>query len=149
MIFNEEVKPSGHITFKLIGPDGKVKETREIKNLIVTAGKDYLANWLNQGTQSDYFMRYIALGTGSTGALTTDTALDVEAGDRVEAAISGSGSQFVRQATVPADGVARAITEAGLFSAVTGGTLFARQVFAVINKGVSDALQVTWRITLS
>lgn len=40
-----------------------------------------------------------------------------------------------------------AITEAGVFTASSGGTMLARQVFAVINKDSDDSLEITWEIT--
>ncbi len=149
MEINNKLKPTGYINIKLISSDGIVKDERNIHNLIVDAGKNALAAWLVPGTQSDYFMRYIALGTGSAAAQASDTTLNTEAGTRVAGALSSSSNQLTVQATIPSDGVARAIVEAGLFSALVVGTLFARQTFAVINKGVSDSLQVTWRVTLS
>ena len=42
-----------------------------------------------------------------------------------------------------------AITEAGLFNAVTGGTMLCRTVFSVVNKGASDSMTITWTVTVS
>ena len=143
------IKISGRIDLKLIGPDGRVKAGRSIDNLIVTAGKNALALWLTQATQADYFMRYITLGTGSTAVQASDTTMDVENATRIAGALSSSSNQLTVQATIPAGNATGAIVEAGLFSAVTSGTMFARQTFAVINKGSGDSLEITWRITLS
>ena len=42
-----------------------------------------------------------------------------------------------------------AITEAGIFNASTGGDMFARTKFAVVNKGAADSMTITWTITVS
>lgn len=41
------------------------------------------------------------------------------------------------------------ITEAGLFSASTGGTMFARQVFGLVSKSGTDTLVVTWQVSFA
>ena len=42
-----------------------------------------------------------------------------------------------------------AVTEAGLFTAASVGTMFARQVFGAYNKAAGDTLVISWTITLS
>ena len=45
--------------------------------------------------------------------------------------------------------VANALTEAGIFNASSAGTLLCRTVFSVVTKGASDAMTITWTVTLS
>jgi len=145
----DTLKVTGHINFKLFDKDGAFKDERDINNLVVTAGKNYLAAWLAAASQADYFMKYVALGEGLTAAQSTDLALETELTSRVIGTISSSTNVWQNQATFGPGVNTGAITEAGLFSASTLGTLFARQVFAVINKSAGDTLQVTWQITIS
>ena len=145
----QDVKVTGHISLRLLGPDGALKETREIKNVVVTVGKSYLAEWLTQATQADYFMRYLALGTGTTAASASDTALETELSTRVAGTLSFSTNVWQNQATFGPGVDTGAITEAGIFTASTAGTMFARQVFPVVNKGAGDSLQLTWQVTFS
>jgi hypothetical protein len=42
-----------------------------------------------------------------------------------------------------------AVVEAGIFNAASAGTMLCRTVFAVVNKGVDDAMTITWQITVS
>jgi hypothetical protein len=42
-----------------------------------------------------------------------------------------------------------AITEAGVFNALTAGTMLCRTVFSVINKGALDTLVITWKVTVA
>src|SRR6185295_9618853 len=146
---DESVKLSGYIRFDLYNENGKLKDTREIKNVIVTVGKAYLATWLTAATQSGPFMSYIGLGTGSTAATSADTALETELPTRVQGTLTPSTNVWQNQATFGAGINTGAITESGIFSAPSAGAMLARQVFSVINKTSTDVLQVTWQVTLS
>lgn len=145
----EGLTPKGRIKFDLYDSSGKLKESREINNVVVTVGKNFLATWLTQSTQADYFMRHIALGTGTNAATAADTALQIESATRVAGTLTPSGNIWQNVALFGPGVNTGAITEAGIFSASVAGTLFARQVFAVINKAAGDSLQVTWQVTFS
>lgn len=150
---NESIKLKGSVKVQLIGPDGKVKQEHEDHNLIVTVGKNYLATWLAAATQSIYFMSYIALGTGVTAPSSGDTALQTEFSGggyaRVQGALVASTNTWTNTATFSPGNGTGAVTEAGLFSALTVGTMFARQTFAAYNKAAGDTLTVVWTVTLS
>lgn len=146
---SENFKATGHITIKLFDENGNLKTERDIKNVVVTVGKNYLANWLTAATQADYFMRYIALGTGTNAAVAGDTALQTELATRVAGTLTSSTNVWQNVASFGAGVNTGAVTEAGLFSASSAGTMFARQVFSVINKAAGDSLQVTWQVTFS
>lgn len=145
----DQIKLSGNINFKLFDETGNLKDEKDIKNVVVTVGKSYLALWLTAATQSDYFMRYIGLGTGTNAAVAGDTTLQTELATRVAGTLSSSTNVWQNQAIFGAGVDTGAITEAGIFSASTSGTLMARQTFAAVNKGALDTLQVTWQITIS
>lgn len=142
-------KATGHINIKLFDKDGNLKDERDIKNVVVTVGKNYLATWLTAATQSDYFMRYIGLGTGNTAATASDTALQTELSTRVAGTLTPSSNVWQNVAAFGPGVDTGVITEAGLFSASSGGTMFARQVFGAITKNAGDSLQVTWQVTFS
>lgn len=145
----EIVTPKGRIKFDLYDSSGNLKETREINNVVVTVGKNYLATWLTAATQADYFMRYIGLGTGTNAANASDTTLQTELSTRVAGTLTPSSNVWQNVASFGPGVDTGAITESGIFSASTSGTMFARQTFAVINKGAGDTLQVTWQVTFS
>lgn len=149
MELNEKAIATGHINFKLFDAEGNLKEERDIKNVVVTVGKVYMATWLAAATQADYFMKYVGLGTGTTAASASDTALETELATRATGTITSSGAVWQSVSTFNAGVDTGAITEAGIFSASSSGTMLARQVFSAINKGASDSLQVTWQITIS
>ena len=148
MNINQGIKLSGHIKFELKDAQGNVKDVRDIQNVVVTVGKTYLADWLTQATQSDFFMQYIALGTGTSAAMASDTALETELPTRVVGTLTSVLNVWQNQASFGPGVNTGAITEAGIFSESVAGTMLARQVFAVVNKAAGDTLTVTWQITL-
>jgi hypothetical protein len=149
MLNQELFKATGFISIKLFDKDGNLKDQRDIKNVVVTVGKNYLAAWLAAASQAGYFMQYIGLGTGTNAAVAGDTALQTELATRVAGTLSSSTNVWQNVAVFGAGVDTGAISEAGLFSAGAAGTLFARQVFSVINKAAGDSLQVTWQVTFS
>lgn len=138
----------GRFSLKLYGPDGQLKDERQIKNVVTTAGLTALAAWLAASSQSTAFMRYIGIGTGTTGALAADTALETEASRKL-GSVSSATVVFTNTVTFGAGEGTGAITEAGLLSAAAAGTLFSRQTFAAVNKAAADSLVVTWNVTFS
>ena len=146
---NEPLKIKGHINLKLYDKNMKLKSEVDKDNVVVTVGKNFLATWLAAATQSTEFMNYVQLGTGTTAAAAGDTDLETPLSPRVAGTLSSSTNVWTNQATF-APGVATgAITESGLFSALTSGTMFARQTFPVQNKLAGDTIVFTWNVTLS
>ena len=142
---------SGRVTLTLRDAKGQVKK-EEVCNTIVTAGKTFLAAWLAAATQATPFMNYVALGTGTTSPTVSDTTLQTALGTRKAGTITSSTNVWQNQVTFgPAEPAAGTnnITEAGLFSAITSGTMLARVVFTAIGKEAGDSLTITWQVTLS
>jgi hypothetical protein len=94
-------------------------------------------------------MQYIGLGTGTNAANASDTDLQTPLATRVAGTLSSASNVWQNIASFGPGVNTGAITEAGIFSVASGGTLMARQVFGTITKGAGDSLQVTWQITLS
>jgi hypothetical protein len=90
------------------------------------------------------------LGTSSTAAAGGQTALVSQTASRVALSSTTVTSNAVQYITIFTAGVCTgAITEAGIFNASTSGTMLARTVFSVVNKGASDAMTITWTITIA
>lgn len=149
----ETLKITGHINIKLFGPDGALKQEIDKSNLVVTVGKSYLATWLAAATQSTEFMSYIGLGTGMTAPVVGNTTLQSEFSGggyfRPVGVLTSSTNTWQNQATFGPGNGTGAITEAGLFSTVTLGTMFARQVFSVVTKGAGDTFILTWQVSFN
>jgi hypothetical protein len=116
-------------------------------NLIVTVGKNFLADWLT-AVQSSAFMPYTAVGTGATSPIAGNTALQAEVA-RVANTPDSTLNVLTLSVTFDPGVATGAITEAGLFSAASMGTMFSRVVFSVQNIAAGDSLIVNWAITLS
>lgn len=148
-MLNESLKLKGHINIKLFNEAGELKQEVDKDNVVVTVGKNYLASWLAAASQAGYFMQYIGLGEGTTAAQSSDTALETELSLRVAGNVTSSTNVWQNQATFGAGVDTGAITESGLFSASSGGTMLARQVFPVVNKLAGDTIVFTWQITIA
>ena len=147
----EQLKAAGKLSIVLKDEKGAVKETREIKNLVVNTGLAHITSRL-LGTSSNV-MSHMALGSGTTAAAAGNTALESQLGSRdalTSSTQSGTNNEsIVYVATFSAGEGTGAVTEAGIFNASTSGTMLCRTVFSVVNKAAGDTLQVTWTVTFS
>lgn len=120
---------------------------QEIPNLVVTTGKGYVASRMKDATATA--MSHMAIGTGSTAAAASDSALGTEAGRVTLTSTTVSANEVEYVATFAAGTGTGAITEAGILNASSSGTLLCRTVFSVVNKGSADAMTITWTVTVS
>jgi hypothetical protein len=143
-MINDQISLKGALT---ITKNGEV--IREIDNLVVTAGKELLASRLAGNSGS--VISYMAVGTGTTAAAVGNTTLATEL-DRNALSVNGgtaSGAGVTYATTWLAGDATGALTEAGLFTASSGGTMLARTVFAAVNKGADDLVTISWTVTVS
>lgn len=145
---DEPLKLRGHVLVELFGPDGELKRVEEVDNLVVTAGKNHIADQLSS-SPGGAAMGWMAVGTGSTAAAAGDTALGTEI-DRNALTSRTDATNVVTYVGnwAAGDATNSAITEAGIFNAASTGTMLARAVFTAINKGASDTLAITWTVTV-
>jgi hypothetical protein len=144
---NEQLKATGSLRVVITGKDGKIKEERQFANLVVTVGKNFVASRM-VGTSANV-MSHMAIGSDNTPAAAGDTALGTELGRVALAGASAATNVVTYTATFPAGTGTGAVVEAGIFNAASAGTMLCRTVFAVVNKGVDDAMSVTWTVTIS
>ena len=144
---NDGLKLRGDVALVLRDKDGNVKDERNIKNLIVDSGLNFICDRMKDDETA---MTHMALGSGSTAAAAGDTSLGSQLGSR-EALDSDtvSSNTITYVASFEAGDATGAVTEAGIFNAASGGTMLCRTVFSVVNKGADDSLSVTWTITLT
>ena len=122
---------------------------RETKNLVVTAGKTWIAARMKD---TSTVMTHMGVGTGTTAAVIANTDLETVKEARLALSVSGGtpvANVITYAATFPAGAHTDAITEAGIFTAVTSGTMLARTVFTVVNKGAGDSMTISWDVTIS
>lgn len=145
-MIQETVKATGALQIKLYGPDGKLKQEQNVKNLVVTTGKGFIAGRM-VGTPT--VMSHMAIGSGTVDPVVGDTALGTELGRVSLTSSAASGAVVTYVASFGAGTGTGAVTEAGIFNASSAGTLLCRTEFAVVNKGADDSLSITWTVTVS
>lgn len=148
-MISDQIKAVGKLVITVTGEDGQAKDQRELNNLVVTVGKNYIASRMKDATATA--MSHMAIGTGSTAAAAGDTALGTEIARVALATAGGSvaGAVVTYSASFPAGTGTGSITEAGVLNNSTGGTMLCRTVFAAVNKTASDAMTINWTVTIS
>ena len=144
----DNMKAKGRLNIVLKDENGNIKETREVDNLVVSSGLDYIASRMKDATATA--MSHMALGSGTTAAAAGDTDLESVLGSREaldSTTVTDNTVQYI--SSFEAGDATGAVTEAGIFNAATSGTMLCRTVFSVVNKGANDTLSITWTITLS
>jgi len=142
MKFDSNLAMKGRLTIAI-----NDEVVQEIDNLVVTTGKGYVASRMKDATATA--MSHMAIGTGSTAAAVGDTALGGESARVALTSTTVSGADITYVATFGAGTGTAAITEAAVLNANSSGTMLCRTVFAVVNKGASDSMSVTWTVTAS
>ena len=147
MNLQEDLKMKGELTISVFDRNGNLKSAQHVPNLVVSAGKTYIASRM-VGTSSTV-MGYMAIGTGSGTPASGDTTLGTEAGRVALTAFIASTNTVTATATFAAGTGTGAITEAGIFNATPTGTMLCRTTFPVVNKASGDSIAITWTITVS
>lgn len=144
---NDFISEKNNVKIQLFDKDGNLKETRELHNAVTTAGKNAIADQI-LGSPSLAKMGWMAIGTGSPAA----TLLGAENARVAFTSKTRGGNNIITVVgDFPAGTGTGAITEAGTFDVVTANTInmWMSASFAVINKGASDTLQITWTLTIN
>ena len=147
-MINDDLKLRGDVAIVLKDKDGKVKESREINNLVVSAGLTYICSRMADASAG--VMSHMALGSGTTAVAAGDTDLESILGSReaLDSTTASSNTITYISSFESGEGTG-AVTEAGIFNAVTAGTMLCHVIFPVVNKQADDTMSVTWTITLT
>jgi len=141
-MINDDLKLKGKLQIALNGDT-----VQEVDNLVVTAGKGYVASRMKDASATA--MSHMAIGSGTTAAAAGNTALGTELGRVSLTSTSVSGAVVTYVATFAAGTGTGAVTEAALLNASSSGTMLCRTVFSVVNKGANDSMTITWTVTVS
>ena len=126
---NDQLKMKGKLQIRL-----NDEVVQEVDNIVVTAGKGYVASRMKDATATA--MSHMAIGSGSTAAAASDTALGNQLG-RValtSTTVNTGAGTVTYVATFGAGTGTGALVEAGIFNASSGGTMLCRTVYTTINK---------------
>lgn len=141
-MINDNLKLKGRLNIAING-----ETVKEVDNVVVTAGKGYVASRMKDATATA--MSHMGIGTGSTAAGASDTALGSQSVRGALTSTTVSSNEVTYVSTFAAGSGTGAITEAGIFNASSSGTMLCRTVFSVVNKGASDSMTITWTVTVS
>lgn len=142
----DKLKFTGEVTIRRYNElTGALLEERIIKNLVVSSGLTWITSRMTEGVSS--VMSHMAVGSGNVAAADADLALGNELTRVALVSATAVGGVITYIASYPAGVGTGALTEAGILNAAVAGTLLARTVFPVVNKGVDDAISITWAIT--
>ena len=148
-MIEEGMKIKGAITLLLTKASGEVEVVHK-DNIIGGGGFDFVADAIGNASTRPGVMGWIAVGTGSTAAASTQTALVTELKRNAATYAHTAGTKvFTFTASFLAGDATGAITEAGVFNASSSGTMFDRVVFPVVNKGSDDSLTAVFSFTMS
>tara|TARA_R110002074_G_scaffold103433_1_gene223242 strand:- start:1060 stop:1482 length:423 start_codon:yes stop_codon:yes gene_type:complete len=138
---NDNLSLTGALTIAL--NDEIVTETG---NLVVTAGKNWVAQRMNN---VNTVMTHMAVGKGTTDAAAGQTTLVSENDRNALTSTTVTNNTIIYVATWAAGDATAALTEAGVFDAASGGDMLCRTKFNVVNKAAADSMTITWTITVS
>lgn len=156
--FGEALKPTGYVTISVVR-DGNEIYHYEDHNLITEDGVEFLFDQVFQTPASGTNATWIALTTNATAPDDDDSTLpsEITTGglERALGTVSGVPTGFnhnddniVISKTFTASQSHTGVQRAGLFTASSGGTMFATNTFSSVNLASGDQLTITWTIDL-
>lgn len=146
-MFTESVQIKGDLKIEVFDLNGNIKDTRSVKNLVVTTGKAFIASRMSSNTA--VVMSHMALGTSNTAPVVGNTGLGTEVGRVAIDSATTVGPTTTYIGTFPAGTGTGTIVEAGIFNAGSSGTMLCRTNFNAVNKGAADTIVITWNVTVS
>lgn len=141
-MIKDDLSLKGKLTIAVNG-----QTVREVPNLVVTAGKEFVASRM-AGVSSNE-MSHMAIGTDSTPPAAGNTSLGSEAARVTLTSTTVTNADVVYVASFPAGTGTGGIVEAGLFNASSGGDMLCRTTFAIVNKSGNDSITITWTVSVS
>ena len=128
--------------------NGNITDKRKIPNLVVDAGKEFIASRMVGATSLNPVMSHMGIGTSDTIATALNTAL---LGQTVRVGLSQSvAAKVITYVATFGVGVSTGdIKEAGIFNAASAGSMLCRTTFPVVTKASGDSIVITWVVTVS
>jgi hypothetical protein len=120
------------------------------RRVVTTAFVNFMVDQLQAETSVWGDFKFHDSGVGTTAAAVGDTDIETTDGEaRVTGTQTEGAANIYESVGTITYTTTKAITEHGLFSIVTGGTLMDRHVFAAINVVNTDQIQFTYDLTVS
>ena len=141
----------GQLSAKVIRKNGKVEVKGVISKKVVTdAGVAYLVDAF-QGLAAIANFKYHDSGTGTNAEAVGDTALQTPTAESRDSGtqIEGSTANIYKTVATHTFAGTFAITEHGIFSATSTGTLWDRSKFSPINVVSNDRIEWTYELSVA
>ncbi len=124
------------------------------RRVVTTAGVNFLVDAFQNLTEPETF-KYHGLGTGNTAETVGDTTLVTELTTQYNpdstratgSTTEGASANIYRTVGTNTVDASAAVVEHGVFSASSGGTLWDRSVFSVVNLVSGDSFASTYDLT--
>ena len=114
-MIKDGIKIKGSIHIVVYDEDMNVKQNLDYNNLVVSVGKNYIANRMTSNATG--IMSHMALGTTNSAPVISETTLGNEVGRVVLDSADVTNNVIAYVATFPAGVATGAIKEAGIFNA--------------------------------
>ena len=146
--FGKDVTYVGRLYLKHHKADGDTVDYGLVSTKVVTtAGVNFIVDAFQNSTEVEN-LKFHGSGTDSTAENAADTALGVEVESRATGTTTeGASANIYKTVGTVAYTATRTITEHGIFSASTAGTLLDRSVFAGIGVNNGDSIEFTYELT--
>jgi len=160
MDLNQDFNPTlvliPNLEIEIRDKNGTLIDVVKTHNLITTSGLKQLRDLIGYPTiyGTGFTPEYIAIGSGSTLPSMAQTALVTEVfRDSVTRRTADGDDKINYQLFVDTTdangGGTQLLNEAGLFSTLVGGSVWARAIHTQISKTSSISVTYNWRITLA
>lgn len=146
-MLNESLKVTGELSVVLLDANQNVKHEIHIPNLVVTVGKNFIADRMI-GVDSDV-MSHMAVGTSNADLSAANTTLAAEIARVALTSSVRTGNSVRYTATFPPGTGTGALVEAGILNASTAGDMLCRTTFSVVTKDAADTLTINWDVTIN
>jgi hypothetical protein len=159
-LVENDIKMTGDVTIVRTDQSGVEVERREIKNLVVTVGKNFIASRMVGTTAA--VMSTMSIGSGSSAASASNTSLEAVLGNATGVNFTAANADGTNSVTYigvfPAGTGTGTVFEAGVFngapsagglSGTDGGTMLCRTTFPIVTKQAGDSIAITWVVTVN
>jgi len=153
MEVQEQIKLRGHLELFLRDLKGNLVDKRSIHNVVVTNGRVFVLEQIaSSEIDTDRAISHLAVGTDTTAAATSDTALGSETtrkaiGTFTTSNLTSNPPSWRAEVNFATNEGNTTLGEAGLFNSSAAGTLFNHAIFTTLDKTTSNTLTVRFTVS--
>lgn len=143
----DSLKVIGSLELTLRDSNNRVKERRQVHNLVVQGGRELIASQLAEGEIGK--PSHMAVGSGESIPDLSQSTLDNELARVALKSTTRSTNTVTYECEFgPTIGTGE-ITESGIFNGDSAGVMLNRATFGVITKESADTLTIKWNLSIN